>query len=77
MAQKEAVVESEMETVAETPSSSGERRKEESFAEVRRKRKRKLKGAEMEVEGEEQQAGAKRPAFPPIDASVALVCCTK
>ena len=72
---KEPAVEGEMETVAETQDSSGERRKGESFAEVRRKRKRKLRGAEMEVEGDERQTAAKRPAFPPIDASASLVCC--
>ena len=78
MAQKDAkepAVEGEMETAAETQDSSGERRKGESFAEVRRNRKRKLRSAEMEVEGDEQQAAAKRPVFPPIDASTALVRC--
>lgn len=45
----------------------------EAFSEVRRKRKRKLKSAEMEVEGEELKTAAKRPSFPPVDASLARV----
>lgn len=45
----------------------------ERFAEVRRKRKRNLRSLEMEVEGEELKTAAKRPSFPPVTASSALV----
>ena len=46
------------------------------FLEVRMKRKRKAKGAEMEVDQPEVEDGAslaKRPSFPPVDASTTLV----
>ena len=42
------------------------------FTEVGRKRKRKLKSQEMEVDSE--GTAAKRPAFPPVGASVTPVC---
>lgn len=44
------------------------------FSEVRMKRKRKARTAEMEVEQPEDESSlAKRPSFPPVDASTALV----
>ena len=44
------------------------------FSEVRMKRKRKAKGAEMEVDQPvEESSVAKRPSFPPVDASTPLV----
>lgn len=54
----------------------GDSVEEEKFAEVGRKRKRKLKSVEMDV-GEETSVStaAKRPSFPPVDASTTLVRC--
>lgn len=65
-----AAPQEEIEMAAECEDSKD---KEKCFAEVRRKRKRKLKSLEMEVEGEELQTAAKRPSFPPVTASSALV----
>lgn len=58
--------------------------KQESFSEVRRKRKRRTKVTDMDTEGAESESKeedvtmketpAKRPSFPPVDASTTLVC---
>ena len=69
-AEKKEAVQEETEMAAEPGESRGGR---ESFSEVRRKRKRKLKSVEMEVEGEALGTPAKRPSFPPVDASLAPV----
>ena len=48
----------------------------EGFSSARRKRKRKSTATEMETERtkeEEEPSEAKRPAFPPVDASTTLV----
>ena len=65
-------VQRETEMMAGTGDSAGE----EEFAQVGRKRKRKLKSVEMDV-GEEAtvSTAAKRPNFPPVDASTTLVRC--
>lgn len=62
-----------IEMAAECEDSRDEGKEKESFSEVRRKRKRNLKSLEMEVEGEELKTAAKRPSFPPVNASSALV----
>ena len=51
--------------------STGDGEERASFAEVRRKRKRKLKSLEMEVDGGE--TAAKRPSFPPVGAAATPV----
>lgn len=68
-----AAPQEEIEMAGECEDSKDETDEKESFAEVRRKRKRKLKSLEMEVEGEELKTAAKRPSFPPVNASSALV----
>lgn len=62
------------ELAPESEDSRRRKEKDEQFSEVRRKRKRKLRSDEMEVE-EEGGAGttAKRPSFPPVEASLASV----
>lgn len=55
--------------MVEESQTTEESSKSENFKEVRQKRKRK-KVAEMEASTEE---GAKRPNFPPVDASTILV----
>lgn len=59
----------ETEMMAEGDGTAGE----EEFAQVGRKRKRKLKSVEMEVGEAGLQTAAKRPSFPPVDASTTLV----
>ena len=73
----------ELDDAREASSGSGEKVKSaEKFSEVTRKRKRKLKSSEMETEGsvegdgaamEDDESPAKRPSFPPVDATTALV----
>ena len=56
----------------ENDHSSSVTKKEVKFSEVRRKRKRK--DVEMETDqGDGTPSGTKRPSFPPVDASTAMV----
>ena len=55
--------------------------KQETFSEVRRKRKRRGRvtdmdtgGAQSESKDDDVETPAKRPSFPPVDASTTLVC---